>query len=131
MKSLGVRLAVAIISLFRGGPEEERRSRVKNLNKLLKQAQKMQQRMMKEQEEIQRREFEGSAGGGVVRIRLNGDFELLEVRIDPAVVDPEDVEMLQDLVLAAVNDGVRKVKDATQERLSALTGGLEIPGFQL
>ncbi len=96
---------------------------------MLRQAQLMQKKMAKMQEEMGRREFEASAGGGMVTVRVNGDQEILAVSIEPAAVDPEDVEMLQDLVAAATNEALKKAKEAMQGEMAQLTGGLKIPGL--
>jgi DNA-binding YbaB/EbfC family protein len=100
-----------------------------DMSKMLKQAQKMQQGMQKKQAEIDVAEMEVTAGGGAVKIRINGKKEILEMTITPDVVDPEDVEMLQDLVVAAVNEAIRTVEDYQQKELGKLTGGMNIPGF--
>ncbi len=100
-----------------------------DMSKMLKQAQKMQQGMQKKQAEIDVAEMEVTAGGGAVKIRINGKKEILEMIIAPDVVDPEDVEMLQDLIVAAVNEAVRTVEDYQQKELGKLTGGMNIPGF--
>lgn len=99
---------------------------MKNIGKMMKQAQKMQEQLQRTMEEM---EVEGSAGGGMVTARVNGQKQLLDIKIDPEVVDPEDVEMLQDLVVAAINDAARKVEDELQEQLKGLTGGLPLPGL--
>ena len=101
----------------------------KDLNKLLKQAQKMQSQVMKAQEEFKKQEAEGSAGGGMVTVKLNGGNELVAIKIKPDVVDPEDVEMLQDLVLAAINDALAKAQEMVSSEMGKLTGGLNIPGL--
>ena len=97
-----------------------------NIQKLMKQAQQMQAKIQKELDEL---EVEASAGGGMVTVRMSGQKELLAVTIDPEVVDPEEIEMLQDLVVAAVNEAVRKVDESLQERMGALGGGLPMPGM--
>jgi len=91
--------------------------------------QKMQREMMKIQEELAKQEVTGSAGGGAVRVRVSGQLDLLGVEIDREVVDPDDVDMLQDLVTAAVKEAFAKAKDLQAKRLSALTGGMKIPGL--
>ena len=101
-----------------------------NMN-MLKQAQKMQQDMMRMQQELQEKEYQAAAGGGVVSATVNGKHELKDLVIDPEAVDPEDVEMLQDLVISAVNEALRQAEDAMNTSMSALTGGLNIPGFGL
>ena len=95
-----------------------------NMNQLMKQAQRMQAQLEEKQAEIQTMEFEASAGGGVVSVTVNGKKELTKVEIDPDAVDPEDVEMLQDLILAACNEALKKCEQETQAQMSAITGGL-------
>jgi len=100
-----------------------------NINKLMKQAQQMQAQMAKMQEELEEKTVEVSAGGGVVKVVINGKQEFLDIKIDPEAVDPDDVDMLEDLVLAAVNEALRKVQDMIQEEMSRITGGMNIPGM--
>lgn len=100
-----------------------------NMNKMMKQVQKMQQDMMKLQEELATRTVESTAGGGVVRVVANGKNEITAIEIKPEAVDPEDVEMLQDLVLAAVNEALKKAQDMASQEMGRLTGGLKIPGM--
>lgn len=100
-----------------------------NMNKLMKQAQQMQAKMAKMQEEMEEKTVETTAGGGVVKVIVNGKQELLDIKIDPDAVDPEDVEMLEDLILAAVNEGMRKVQDMVSSEMGKLTGGMNIPGL--
>jgi hypothetical protein len=102
---------------------------MKGMNDLVRQAQLMQKKMAKLQEELAERTVEATAGGGMVTVEANGSQEVTRIVIDPAVVDPEDVEMLQDLVLAAVNDAVKKAKDMVQSEMSQITGGMNIPGM--
>lgn len=90
---------------------------------------KMQERIQKMQEELGNETVEGSAGGGAVTIVVNGHQQVQSVKIDPDVIDPEDVSMLEDLILAAANDGLQKAQELTAKRMSALTGGLRIPGL--
>ena len=97
-----------------------------NINKLMKQAQQMQERM---QRELQALEVEATAGGGMVTVRMNGHKELLGVTIDPEVIDPQDPAMLQDLIVAAVSEAARKVEEAMQEKMGGLAGGLGLPGM--
>lgn len=92
------------------------------MGKLMKQAQKMQAQMARVQEEIAQMEVEGSAGGGSVVARVNGSMELLSLKIDPEAVDPEDVEMLEDLVLAAVNQAFKEVKTRSEEKMAEIAG---------
>lgn len=95
-----------------------------NINNLMKQAQKMQKEMAKLQEELQERTVEASAGGGAINVVVSGKKEILEISIKPEVVDPEDVEMLQDLILAAVNEALRKADEMVNSEMGKLTGGL-------
>ena len=96
---------------------------------MLKQAQQLQKNMMKMQEELESATVEATAGGGAVKAVVSGDMRLESVTIDPEVVSPDDVEMLQDLVLAAVREGQEKAQEMVQSRMSALTGGMKIPGL--
>ena len=100
-----------------------------NMNNMIKQAQKMQQNMLKMQEEIEMEEFEASAGGGAVTVKMSGKKELIGVSIKPEVLDPDDVEMLEDLILTVVNDVISKVDEANTSKMSSITGGLNIPGM--
>lgn len=97
-----------------------------NPQKLLKQMQQAQERIQREIAELK---LEASAGGGMVKVVMGGQKQLLELKLDPEVVSKDDVEMLQDLVLAAVNEAGRKVDEAVQEKLGSMTGGLKIPGL--
>ncbi len=99
-----------------------------NMN-MIKQAQKMQQDMLKMQEELEAKEYEATAGGGMVTARVNGKHEVVSVVINPEAVDPEDVEMLQDMVVAAVNEAMRKADAETQQNMAKLTGGLNLGGL--
>lgn len=101
----------------------------KNMNNMMKQVQKLQKDMEKMQADMDKREFESSAGGGVVTATVNGKFELLKLHIDPDVVDPDDVETLEDLVLAAIRDAMNLAKEKTEGEMSKLTGGLSMPGL--
>lgn len=99
-----------------------------NMNQMMKQAQALQRKLMKAQEELAAAEVSGSAGGGTVTAVVSGGGdEVKSITIDPAAVDPDDVDMLQDLVVAAVNDGLRRAKDLEQETLGGLTGGMGLP----
>jgi len=100
-----------------------------NMNNLMKQAKKMQEQMMKMQEELEEKTVEASAGGGVVTVIANGKKEIIEISIDPAVVDPDDIEMLQDLIMAAANEALRKAEEMVQSEMSKITGGMGIPGM--
>lgn len=101
----------------------------KGLGNIMKQAQQMQARIARVQQELESREVEASAGGGMVTARVNGKQQLLDLKIEKAVVDPEDVEMLQDLVLAAVNEGLKQSQQMVQEEMSKVTGGMNLPGM--
>jgi DNA-binding YbaB/EbfC family protein len=100
-----------------------------NMNQMIKQAKKMQEQMAKMQEELQERIVEASAGGGAITAKVNGRQEVLEIKIKPEVVDPEDVEMLEDLILAVINDAIKKSQEMVSGEMSKITGGLNIPGF--
>ena len=100
-----------------------------NMQGMLQKVQKMQAEMQKVQEDLQARTFESTAGGGAVKVTVTGKKELTGVVIDPQVVDPEDVEMLQDLVLAAVNEALHQVDTVTEAEMNKVTGGLKIPGM--
>ncbi len=100
-----------------------------NVQKMMKQVQKMQQDMAKTQEELANRLFEATAGGGVVQAVVNGHHVVKSVTIKPDVVDPSDVEMLQDLIVAAVNEALRKADETISAEMAKLTGGLKIPGL--
>lgn len=100
-----------------------------NINQMMKQAKKMQEQMMKAQEELATKTIEGTAGGGVVTVLVNGHKKVLSLTIKPEAVDPEDVEMLQDLILTAVNDAMNKADELANKDMSKLTGGLKLPGM--
>ena len=101
----------------------------KGFGNIMKQMQKIQQEMEKIQEELANKTVEGTAGGGMVRVVANGKQEILEIKIDPEVVNPDDVEMLEDLIVAAVNQAKEKAQQLQMEDMSKLTGGLKIPGL--
>ena len=101
----------------------------KSQMQMMKQAQKMQQDLLKMQVEMQQKEYEATAGGGVITAVVNGSRELLRVQIDPEAVDPDDVEMLQDMVVAAVNEAMRKAEADQTASMSKLTGGLNLGGL--
>lgn len=96
---------------------------------LMKQAQEMQAKLAKIQEELAKKTVEATSGGGMVRVTVNGQFMLSSIKVDPAVIDPEEVEMLEDLVRAAVNEGLRRAREMASEEMSKLTGGFKIPGI--
>ena len=100
-----------------------------NINNLMKQAQKLQKEMAQAQQELEEKEFEASVGGGAVLVKVNGKKEVLSIKIKEEVVDPDDVEMLEDLVLSAVNEALKKADEETSNKIGKLTGGLNIPGM--
>ena len=102
---------------------------MKNLGNIMNQAKKIQERLASVQEEMALKTIDGSAGGGMVTVTANGRQEIVSLKIEPEVVDPEDIEMLQDLVQAAVNDALRKSQEMVQQEMSKITGGLKIPGL--
>jgi len=102
---------------------------MKGLGKMMKQAQQLQAKMAKLQEEMSEKTVETSSGGGMVKVVANGRQQLVSIQIEQEVVDPDDVEMLQDLILAAVNDALTKAQDMVSGEMSKLTGGLNIPGL--
>ena len=106
---------------YGGGPS--------NMNDMIKQAQKMQEKMEEKQDELNRRTFEAGAGGGAVTVTVSGAKELTDIAIKPEVVDPDDVEMLQDLIIAAVNEALRTAEEATSQEMDKITGGMNLPGF--
>lgn len=100
-----------------------------NMNNMIKQAQKMQQDMLKAQQEIEDKEIEATAGGGAVTVKVSGKKELLSIKIDPDVIDADDIEILEDLIIAAVNEGMRKAEEISAEQMGKITGGMNIPGL--
>ena len=102
---------------------------MKGMGNLMKQAQKLQSKMLKLQEELADRTVETSSGGGMVKVVANGRQQIVSIQIEKEVVDPDDVEMLQDLVLAAVNDALTKSQEMVTAEMSKLTGGMNIPGL--
>lgn len=100
-----------------------------NMNNMMKQVQKMQANMEKMQQEIEEKEFEASAGGGAVTVKVNGKKQLVDIILKEEIVDPEDVEMLQDLILAAVNEALRIAEETASKEMGKLTGGMNIPGL--
>ena len=102
---------------------------MKGMGNMLKQAQKMQAKMMKMQEELGEKTVESAAGGGMVKVVANGRQQVLSIEIEKEVVDPDDVEMLQDLVLAAVNDALAKAQEMMSAEMGKITGGMNIPGL--
>ena len=104
-----------------GGPQ--------NMQSMMRQAQKMQEAMEEKQAELDAREYDIQAGGGVVSLKINGKKEVLSIAIKPEVVDPDDVETLQDILVAAVNEGIKKGESVNSEEMNKITGGLSMPGL--
>jgi hypothetical protein len=102
---------------------------VQNIGNIMKQAKKLQERMASLQDELALRTVEASAGGGMVSVLVNGRHELVSLKIEREVVNPEDVDMLQDLIVAAVNEGMRKAQEMAAAEMAKLTGGINIPGL--
>ena len=102
-----------------------------DMNALMRQAQKMQEDMKAKQAELEAAEYTGSAAGEMVTVKMNGKHEVLSITIKPEAVDPEDVEMLQDLVISAVNEALRQADDAMSSRMNSFTSGLNIPDLGL
>ncbi|MFC1516517.1 YbaB/EbfC family nucleoid-associated protein [Thermodesulfobacteriota bacterium] len=102
---------------------------MKGMGNMMKQAQKLQSKMLKLQEEMAEKTVEATAGGGMVKVVANGRQQVLSIQIEKEVIDPEDVEMLQDLVLAAVNDALTKSQEMVSEEMAKLTGGMNVPGL--
>lgn len=102
---------------------------LKDMGNMMKQIQKMQVQMEEIQKELENKRVEGTAGGGMVKVIANGKQEILEIKIEPEVVNPNDVEMLQDLIVAAVNQARQKALELMAEDMSRLTGGMKLPGF--
>ncbi len=106
---------------FGGGPQ--------NMQSMIKQAQKMQDDMAAKQEELQEREFSAASGGGAVEVTMNGQKQIVSLNIKPDVVDPDDIEMLEDLIISAVNECSRTIEQTTTEEMEKITGGLNLPGL--
>ena len=100
-----------------------------NMNNLMKQAQKMQKQMEETTKALEDKEYEATAGGGVVKVKINGKKEVTEVHLDEEVVDKDDIEMLQDLIISAVNEALRQAEEAMDGKMNALTSGLGLSGF--
>jgi DNA-binding YbaB/EbfC family protein len=100
-----------------------------NMNNMMKQVQQMQKKMQEVQEEVEKRELEVSAGGGAVAVKINGRKEVLAIEIKPEAIDPDDVEMLQDLIVAAVNEAIRSAEEMVSKEMSKVTGNMNIPGL--
>ena len=104
-----------------GGPQ--------NMQAMLRQAQKMQEDMAAKQEELDAREYEISAGGGVVNVKINGKKEILSIDLKPEIVDPDDIETLSDILVAAVNEAIKRVEDTNSEEMGKITGPMNVPGL--
>ena len=104
-----------------GGPQ--------NMQAMLRQAQKMQEDMAAKQEELDAREYDISAGGGVVNVKINGKKEILAIDLKPEIVDPDDIETLSDILVAAVNEAIKRVEDTNSEEMGKITGGMNLPGM--
>jgi len=102
---------------------------MKNMQQMMKQVKKMQEEMQKTQEALKEKIVEGSAGGGVVSVKANGHKNIVDITIKPEAIDPDDVEMLQDLVLTAVNDALRNVDELINKEMGRFTGGMNLPGL--
>ncbi|MDD3776479.1 MAG: YbaB/EbfC family nucleoid-associated protein [Actinomycetota bacterium] len=100
-----------------------------NYGNMMKQAKMMQKKMQQIQEELKKTEFDASAGGGAIKVKVNGEQEVLEVKINKEMVDAEDLEMVEDMVVVAINDAISQSKQKMQEEMGSLTGGLNIPGL--
>ena len=100
-----------------------------NMQSMLKQAQKMQEDMQAKQAELEACEYEVAAGGGVVNLKINGKKEVLSVKLAPEIVDPDDIETLEDLIVAAVNEGIKKVEAVSSEEMQKITGAMSLPGM--
>lgn len=100
-----------------------------NMNNMIKQAQNMQNKITEVQEDIENREFSTTVGGGAVEVVMSGKKEIKTLSIKPEVVDPEDIEMLQDLIISAFNDTVKQIEDITEKEMEVVTGGISVPGL--
>ena len=100
-----------------------------NMQQLMKQAQKMQKQLAEAQDQLEQVTVDASAGGGMVKVTVNGQMMLESITIDPEAIDPDDVEVLQDMIIAAVNEGVRGVAEIANKQMGAITGGMNIPGM--
>jgi DNA-binding YbaB/EbfC family protein len=100
-----------------------------NMQGMIRQAQKMQEDMQKLQEELEQREYDIQAGGGVVTLKINGKKEVLSLTVAPELVDPDDIETMTDIIIAAVNEGIKRVEDVSNTEMSKITGGMGLPGM--
>jgi nucleoid-associated protein EbfC len=99
------------------------------MQQMMKQAKMMQKKMAEVQEELKNMEFEASAGGGAVKVKVNGDQEILEIKLNNEMIDADDLDMVEDMVMVAINDALKQSKDESKNKMAALTGGMNIPGF--
>jgi DNA-binding YbaB/EbfC family protein len=99
------------------------------MQQMMKQAKMMQKKMLEVQEELKKMEFEASAGGGAVKAKVNGEQEVLEIKMDTDMIDADDLEMVEDMVMVAVNDAIKQSKDEAKNKMAGLTGGMSIPGM--
>jgi hypothetical protein len=102
-----------------------------NMQKMMKEMQKMQSKLAKAQEDLEQQSYEAEAGGGMVKLSLNGAGQLTDLKLDPEAVDPDDVEALEDLLIAAFNTALKKKEEATSETMGGVTGGMKIPGLNM
>lgn len=100
-----------------------------NMQSMIKQAQKMQEEMAQKQAELEEREYDISAGGGVVNVKINGKREILSVKLAEEIVDPDDIETLEDLIVAAMNEAIKKIDSVSSEEMGKITGSMSIPGM--
>ena len=100
-----------------------------NMNSMLRQAQKLQEDMQNLQAELEEKEYEISSGGGVCKVLINGKKEIRSIELDPVIVDPDDIETLQDIIVAGVNEAIKRVEEDSGNQMQKLTGGLSIPGL--
>lgn len=114
---------------FLTGHQKQGVTKVHNIGNIMKQAKKMQEKIGRLQQELESKTIEAQSGGGMVKVLVNGKFEIVSLKIEKEVVNPEDVEMLQDLIAAAVNEGIRKSQEMASSEMAKITGGLGIPGM--
>ena len=100
-----------------------------NMQQMMKQAKMMQKKMAEVQEELKNMEFKASAGGGAVKVKVNGDQEILEIKLNNEMIDADDLDMVEDMVIVAINDALKQSKDESKNKMAGLTGGMNIPGF--
>jgi len=100
-----------------------------NMQQMMKEAKMMQKKMAEMQEELKKMEFEASAGGGAVKAKVNGEQEVLQIKLDTEMIDADDLDMVEDMVMVAVNDAIKQSKDEAKSKMSGLTGGMSLPGM--